>query len=248
MSKVSILYSFSDEEFRQIVASSRTHTEALHKLGYSTTSGNVSKAYHQRIKLLNVDISHILHKKAIKRTKENVFIENATCSNSVLRRMYLNENTEYYCSICHQTPEWNGKPLIMILDHINGIHNDNRLENLRWVCPNCNSQLDTTNGRMHHRIKPKRKKCAKCGANIYKGATLCKKCEKEERAFRSVAELRNKISRDKLKELIRSTSFVQIGKMFHVTDNAVRRWCRRYSLPDKSSEIKKYTDTEWLAV
>ena len=44
------------------------------------------------------------------------------------------------CSICGQQPKWNGKPLIMILDHINGNHRDDRLENLRWVCPNCNYQ------------------------------------------------------------------------------------------------------------
>ena len=35
----------------------------------------------------------------------------------------------------------------MILDHINGDNKDDRLENLRWVCPNCNYQLDTTNGK-----------------------------------------------------------------------------------------------------
>jgi hypothetical protein len=51
------------------------------------------------------------------------------------------------CYICGQAPEWNGKELVMVIDHINGIHNDNRLENLRLLCPNCNSQTDTFSGR-----------------------------------------------------------------------------------------------------
>jgi len=41
-------------------------------------------------------------------------------------------------------PEWQNKPLTLILDHINGNNKDHRLENLRWVCPNCNQQLETT--------------------------------------------------------------------------------------------------------
>ena len=47
------------------------------------------------------------------------------------------------CSICNQHPFWNNKPMIMILDHINGIPDDWRIENLRLVCANCNTQLPT---------------------------------------------------------------------------------------------------------
>jgi len=65
-----------------------------------------------------------------------------------LRNWYKKGNyTKYECSICGQEPFWNGKELTLILDHINGVHTDDRLENLRWVCPNCNYQLDTTNGK-----------------------------------------------------------------------------------------------------
>lgn len=47
------------------------------------------------------------------------------------------------CAICGMKPFWNGKPLTFRLDHINGNHYDNRLENLRFICANCDSQLDT---------------------------------------------------------------------------------------------------------
>ena len=46
-----------------------------------------------------------------------------------------------------------GKVLTLILDHKNGHNHDDRLENLRWVCPNCNQQLDTTNGRNVKKLK-----------------------------------------------------------------------------------------------
>jgi len=59
------------------------------------------------------------------------------------------------CSICNQEPFWNGKPMIMILDHINGISNDWRLENVRLVCPNCDTQLDTFKSRNKNGNRPR---------------------------------------------------------------------------------------------
>lgn len=53
------------------------------------------------------------------------------------------------------------------------------------------------------------------------------------------------ISREELKKLIRTTPFVQIGKQFNVSDNAIRKWCDKYNLPRKVSDIKKYSDEEW---
>lgn len=56
------------------------------------------------------------------------------------------------CELCGQNEEWMGKTMSLILDHINGINNDNRLDNLRIVCPNCNATLDT-HCRGHKKIK-----------------------------------------------------------------------------------------------
>jgi len=47
------------------------------------------------------------------------------------------------CSICSIENEWNGKPIVFVLDHIDGDASNNKRENLRLVCPNCDSQLDT---------------------------------------------------------------------------------------------------------
>ena len=49
-------------------------------------------------------------------------------------------------------------------------------------------------------------------------------------------------TREKLKELIREKSFLQIAKIYNVSDNAIRKWCDNYNLPRKKTEINNYTD------
>lgn len=139
----------SNEEFIEIVNTSNSMTEVCTRIGYSK-SGDIFKRIQKRIDELNLSTTHFgtLSKSPIKRSVENIFIENSTADQKTLRRWYFNGNyTPYICSICGQLPEWNDKPLTLILDHINGCNKDDRLENLRWVCPNCNQQLPTTNRR-----------------------------------------------------------------------------------------------------
>ena len=84
--------------------------------------------------------------------------------------------------------------------------------------------------------------CIDCGKGVTGKSKRCKGC---------AAKAQRKVPlpiRDELKELIRHKSFVQIGKDFGVTDNAVRKWCKTYELPYKSSEIKKFSDEEWLKI
>ena len=58
-------------------------------------------------------------------------------------RDYLLNDQNYKCHICGVSGNWNGHPLIFILDHINGDSAENKRGNLRMVCPNCDSQLPT---------------------------------------------------------------------------------------------------------
>ena len=75
---------------------------------------------------------------------EVVFCVKSSYSRHSLKDRVVKDNLlPYYCIICGIDALWCGKPMPLILDHINGINDDNRIENLRFVCSNCDSQLDT---------------------------------------------------------------------------------------------------------
>ena len=83
-----------------------------------------------------------------RRLDSEVFVENSDYARHLIKqRIIEGEMIDYHCQCCGLGPEWNGNPMPLILDHINGINNDNRLENLRFVCSNCDSQLDTYKSR-----------------------------------------------------------------------------------------------------
>jgi 5-methylcytosine-specific restriction endonuclease McrA len=74
---------------------------------------------------------------------EKIFCENSTYDRTTLRNRIIKEQIlKYQCSECGII-DWNGQKLSLQLDHINGISNDNRIENLRFLCPNCHSQTKT---------------------------------------------------------------------------------------------------------
>ncbi len=83
------------------------------------------------------------HKIGYKRLIEgDPFIMRANWSGEEYKKDILEEQGNK-CAICGMSPEWNGKPLVFILDHIDGHASNNKRDNLRCICPNCDSQLDT---------------------------------------------------------------------------------------------------------
>lgn len=244
---MSLLNSYSKEELSLIVANSNSWRDLSKKLGYNCNSGDLKLSIQKRIEEFNINTEHFksVAKNAIERNEDNIFIKDSTATQKTLRQWYLKgEYTEYKCAICGQEPFWNGLELTLILDHINGTNNDDRLENLRWVCPNCNIQLPTTN-------RPKNKNtkkyyCIDCGKEVTKSTTQrCQSCSAKHQTI-PISEM--PITREELKELIRTTPFTTIGKKFNVSDNTIRKWCDKFNLPRKASIIKQFSDEEWSKI
>lgn len=147
---------YFEENFRPIVEKSKSIGEILDNIGLRKAGGNYL-VINKYINLYKIDISHFetikdRHKKMIesfvKRPIEEYLVKGRSChSSSLKKRLYKEGYFIPVCSICGQGENWHGVKISLILDHINGEHSDNRIENLRIVCPNCNAGLSTFAGR-----------------------------------------------------------------------------------------------------
>ncbi len=173
----------------------------------------------------------------------------------VKRRLLAEGLKEPVCEICGQDEIWRGKPMSMILDHINGIRDDHRLENLRMVCPNCAATLDTHCGR-RNRIQRAKRACLRCGKNFFPSNGPQRYCSRAcgVRWDRSAVDRRRrgrqgvpcpqsrKVDRppyEQLLEEIGATSYLAVGRKYGVSDNAVRKWVRWYERQRERDEAER---------
>lgn len=279
-----------------IINHSNNYSEALLGFGKSDRASNIDEIKKFIINN-NIDISHF-NKKDMKSTtyKQPLYLlkQNSEIGRKSIRNILFKfDLIKYECNICGLQPEWNGKKMTLTLDHINGINNDNRLHNLRFVCPNCDSQLDTYAGRnikkmniptkidieifkikqlqkynfnciieffhtsyipivltksIINNIYTKRRKtsyikdfknehgniciCEKCGADISKqGKTqICVNCyiEKKNNLIKGIENTKKPNLEQIQKDLEELGSYLAVAKKYEVSDNAVRKWIKKY--------------------
>lgn len=133
-------YASDEQLLRQAVETSDTILEVLEKLGYSRSSQNRAQV-KKWAELYKIELP------VFRKSHEELFAVGSKASRSFLKKKLRELGYEFKCRDCEIGEEWNGKPLSLQLEHINGINNDNRIENLTLLCPNCHSQTDTFAGR-----------------------------------------------------------------------------------------------------
>jgi Zn finger protein HypA/HybF involved in hydrogenase expression len=247
--RTSVIWTIPKEKLQEILDTSCSFVDVLVKLGYDGYNGN-HRTLKNRVKHDNFDLTkmEINRKESEKEHLEklrykglvdisDILIENSSYSRYNLKQRLIDEKLkEYKCECCGIGNEWNGKELKLQLDHINGINNDNRIENLRFICPNCHSQSDTFSGKNSSRKI--QKKCEICGVPVYKTSKKCHLCNNKTKS-----ENKTKFSIDKelLEKLIREKSIMEIGKIYGVCDNTIRKRCKRFGIL-----IPKFPKGYWL--
>lgn len=143
---------WNEYDLIEAVKSSKSVSQVVIKLGLSMAGGSHSLV-KEYIKKLNLDISHFKgkgwNKENYHKPLEEILNENSDYydSYSLKNRLFKSNLLENVCSECGLKNNWNNKPINLHLDHINGIKTDNRIQNLRILCPNCHSQTHTYSGR-----------------------------------------------------------------------------------------------------
>ena len=182
MKNKSLIRKYSKKSIEKIISKNSSIAGVIRDLGYTAVNGSLYDAFKKYCEEIGVDLSVLegVPNTVTKRNRENVFCENSTANQTTLRRFFEKEDISYICSICGQKPFWNGQNLSLTLDHINGDNHDNRLENLRWVCPNCDRQLPTFGVRNKKNQDHKKiiNFCARCGEKITRNnrSGFCKEC------------------------------------------------------------------------
>jgi 5-methylcytosine-specific restriction endonuclease McrA len=245
---------WTDTQLRDAVRTSTTKREVLEKLGLGVWGGNY-RSLDKHLARLGLDISHFTPRQVsvAKRSipLDEILVEDSTyISTHSLKRRLLKEGVLE--EVCHECgiQEWQGKPLSLHLDHINGKSQDNRLENLRLLCPNCHSQTPTYAGKA---LRKPSNTCVDCGTEIARRSTRCRSCQwqadpkdyqcldcgtkvlrknKRCRPCSSKARL-GKNTRvewppvEELRQMVAETSYVEAGRRLGVSDNAVRKHLRK---------------------
>lgn len=223
--KWSVIHKISSEEFKNLVLKSESYTDMARYFNMFPKGGNI-RTIKNRIEEENLDVSHLIGRKknffriqkeslTLDKCKEILFIENSYKKRSCVKRYLLKYNLITYKCECGNEGVWNNKKLSLQLDHINGTSNDHRIENLRWICPNCHSQTETFCGK--HRFIKKVKK-----------SELNPDCGNKSRFDNR--KVQNRPSKEELEKMVWNKPTTEIAKQFKISDSAISKWCKSYRI------------------
>ena len=191
LGKRKIFSDYNNDELNEVIKEARNIKHIIDIL-------KIHRSYHNKIKQYindnNININHFNLK-----SEENVSIstkliigDKQVSSKSIKQYLISNNIVKNECSICKIPPLWNNSPLTLQLDHINGNHYDNRVGNLRLICPNCHSQTETYTGRNLRQYEEK--KCSDCSKKIKNDNTTgkCIDCLQKTKHLCSLCKINTK--------------------------------------------------------
>jgi hypothetical protein len=229
---------YSEQEARSAVAAARSYTETLRALGMRPAGGNHA-TLRKYLDLWNIPVDHFDPYAAPREARRHdpiplgdVLAPNSTYSRRNLKkRLYASGLKERRCEMCGQGESWQGRQMSLILDHINGVATDNRLPNLRIVCPNCAATLDTHCGKNLRILR----QCDHCGRTFRPKGRRQRHCSRQcggrSQAGQAAAKERRGVDRPLYEQLLREVvelGYCGAGRRYGVSDNAIRKWIKCY--------------------
>lgn len=215
---------YTKELLGPIVKKSETYLEVVKSLGLQNSSGN-NTYIRKVIKKFNLDTSHFIKNNGSRGKKyqtSDYLTNKRSIHSSRLREKLIQEG--YFtrcCSMCGLT-EWLNSPISLELHHKDGNHENNHLDNLSILCPNCHAFSHALARGCHKQKpnKPKRKrKCLMC-----KAPSVNKFCSQK------CYQLSNRVAvrppKKQLEKELEQSNFTQVAKKYGVSDNAIRKWLR----------------------
>lgn len=140
---------YESVEFDKVVLESKNLVDICRNLNLKTTGGN-RNTIKKWIKIKKLETSHFRIERASSSEikSSEIFTEDSVTDRRRIKQILFDTGIKKReCELCGQDEFWKGKKISLILDHINGVNDDNRIQNLRIVCPNCNATLETNGGK-----------------------------------------------------------------------------------------------------
>lgn len=235
-------HSYNIEEFKKAIEESYSISQALTKLGLSPKGGNY-RVFKRFQTLYDIDISHFTgqrHMKGKKNTSQvkplsEILVKDFDYNSNKLRKRLIEEGLkEHKCECCGLT-EWLGDPIPLELDHIDGDHCNNTIENLKVLCPNCHAKTPTYRGKNKRkatsetiRTKKERERTKKVYTCFSCGVELTGKCKTGlcNTCYKKTQRKVERPSKEQLLKELKESSYLAVGRKYGVSDNTVRKWLK----------------------
>lgn len=208
----------------------------LLRYGFDISIPNYNASKYDLIADTGEELLRIQIKKSISNSNSS-FTFSCTTQNvrskTKAKYKYTNEDIDYFATV------WKEKVYLVPVDETSTVKTIS-FDDETYLAQNILSKyIRLSDEELYNSSHKNKFYCIDCGCEISSESIRCISCSNK---LKRVVERPN---REELKKLIREKSFVELGRMYNVTDNAIRKWCDNYKLPRKVSEIKKYSQEEW---